>query len=513
MRSLEDDLRQLDDAFPGVRPTGGAMTDVVARGRRRQVRHRVLSGVAGAALVLTALTVVPQVLEQPDRTPSVLSHVGVGDDGGLEDPVIAPDPVPDEESAQEPPPALEEAADEGEGHDDGHDEAKGDGEATEPKTEEPPVVEADTTPPPIAVTDPVDGSHTTSKSYTFRGETEPGARVFAGQWEADVTAQGRWALTLVLSPGKNTVTFTAKDAALNRATDTVTVHYDAPAGAGKPAAQGVGFTATQEHASKEWDPPYTYYSGTAKPGTKVKAISDHGNGHGYADDHGNWRFKVWFEGAPAGSHTWAVEVTSLHTGESKRFEFTGHRPGAEPAAKGFTATQEKTHVQHDPPYNYYSGTAEPGSGVLVSSEYGTEDGRADDNGHYRIKVWFHGAPAGTHSWPVTVKSIATGETRTFEMTGTRPEAAPSVAYTANQQYGTCDEPTPYDVFWGTAQPESKVRVDSAYGSGYVYADADGHWELRVDFPSAPRGETFEVAVKSVHTGEVRTFAFTATQPA
>ncbi len=73
--------------------------------------------------------------------------------------------------------------------------------------------------------------------------------------------------------------------------------------------------------------------------------------------------------------------------------------------------------------------------------------------------------------------------------------APStVAFTATQAYGSCSEPVPYDVFSGTASPGVTVTVSSPYGSGSAVADSSGHWEQTVEFPGAPRGETFAVHV-------------------
>ncbi len=82
-----------------------------------------------------------------------------------------------------------------------------------------------------------------------------------------------------------------------------------------------------------------------------------------------------------------------------------------------------------------------------------------------------------------------------------------VEFSANQVYGTCPSSPPFDVFWGTAQPGTKVTVSSEYGSGSVTANADGGWEVRVEFPDAPAGVFFPVTVKSVATGRTKVFEF------
>jgi pimeloyl-ACP methyl ester carboxylesterase len=75
---------------------------------------------------------------------------------------------------------------------------------------------------------------------------------------------------------------------------------------------------------------------------------------------------------------------------------------------------------------------------------------------------------------------------------TTTTAAPTVtvAFTATQAFGSCDEPIPYDIFSGAATAGSTVSISSPYGSGSTTADANGHWEHKVEFPPALRGEQF-----------------------
>ena len=91
-----------------------------------------------------------------------------------------------------------------------------------------------------------------------------------------------------------------------------------------------------------------------------------------------------------------------------------------------------------------------------------------------------------------------------ETTTTKP--AKGWEFSAWQTYGSCSEPLPYDVFGGTAKPGGTVTVVSPYGSGSTTADAEGTWSLRVDFPTAPYGETFEVKVKD-EFGHKKVFSF------
>ena len=106
---------------------------------------------------------------------------------------------------------------------------------------------------------------------------------------------------------------------------------------------------------------------------------------------------------------------------------------------------------------------------------------------------------------VEVIEVATTTTTTIAPPATSP-AAPSVAFSASQAYGSCDEPVPYDIFSGTAEPGSTVTISSPHGSGTAVADGSGHWERKVEFPGAPRGGSFTVTASGL--GGSKSFSFT-----
>ncbi|MDH5421642.1 MAG: hypothetical protein OEY55_07555 [Acidimicrobiia bacterium] len=106
----------------------------------------------------------------------------------------------------------------------------------------------------------------------------------------------------------------------------------------------------------------------------------------------------------------------------------------------------------------------------------------------------------------SVADTTTTTTKPKEDTTTTTKAD-FVEFSANQVYGTCPSSPPFDVFWGTAQPGSKVIVTSDYGGGSVFANAEGGWELRVEFPEAPADVFFLVTAKSVATGRAKSFEF------
>ena len=74
------------------------------------------------------------------------------------------------------------------------------------------------------------------------------------------------------------------------------------------------------------------------------------------------------------------------------------------------------------------------------------------------------------------------------------------------------ESPPYDVYFGKGEPGSEVSVTSEYGSGATTVNAKGEWELRVDFPGAPKGTIFAVKVKD-SLGRSKIFEFVNTAPA
>jgi len=86
---------------------------------------------------------------------------------------------------------------------------------------------ADTTPPAIQVLSPKNGATVTSRVIEFTGVTEHDAEVFSGPFEAE-NDNGEWGINLILAPGDNGASFTARDAAGNETTVRIVVTYDAP---------------------------------------------------------------------------------------------------------------------------------------------------------------------------------------------------------------------------------------------------------------------------------------------
>ncbi len=192
---------------------------------------------------------------------------------------------------------------------------------TDPEPE--PEPEPDTTPPPLTILSPTPDQHFEIDHIEFSGETEPGATVFAGQYQASVDDQGRWAIVLILSPGANGAVFVATDAAGNQTEARVTAYYDVPETTEpppeEPPKEEIAFTAHSVYGSCEENPPYDVYWGTAPPGTPIYIESEFGGGVTEANADGGWEIKVFFPEAPFESE-FTVKVRD-DKGNKKLFGF------------------------------------------------------------------------------------------------------------------------------------------------------------------------------------------------
>lgn len=79
----------------------------------------------------------------------------------------------------------------------------------------------------------------------------------------------------------------------------------------------------------------------------------------------------------------------------------------------FSASQAYGTCGEQIPYDIFSGTADPGSTVTISSPHGSGSVTADGSGHWERKVEFAGAPRGS-TFEVAVSGV--GGSKTFEFT-------------------------------------------------------------------------------------------------
>ncbi|MEX2625069.1 MAG: hypothetical protein WD651_15235 [Acidimicrobiia bacterium] len=183
----------------------------------------------------------------------------------------------------------------------------------------------DTTPPDFQILHPVNGQAFETKGVVFEGNTEPGARVFAGQYEADVDGDGGWRIVLILAPGSNHATLKAKDAAGNITEASVVVTYvvpkkEEPKEEEKEEPQEWEFSANQVYGECSENPPYDVFHGTGKPGSRILVLSEYGDDETEVNEHGEWEIKVFFPESPIG-HGILVKVKD-EFGHQKAFEFT-----------------------------------------------------------------------------------------------------------------------------------------------------------------------------------------------
>lgn len=184
---------------------------------------------------------------------------------------------------------------------------------------------ADLEPPPLEVISPEDGTEFEVDAVMFVGKTEPGAKVFAGRWEADVDDSGEWKILLILGEGANTARFTAIDAAGNETTASITVFYapkEAPATTTTTVEKEkeiAEFSAFATFGSCAETPPYDVYYGTGEPGSTVYITSEYGSATVEVNGEGQWEKKVVFEKAPADKGF--VVTVKDDFGRKKQFEF------------------------------------------------------------------------------------------------------------------------------------------------------------------------------------------------
>ncbi|MCP4305364.1 MAG: hypothetical protein GY788_10900 [bacterium] len=362
--------------------------------------------------------------------------------------------------------------------------------ADPPKDEEPPA-DDDTTPPPLAILFPENEQHFDEKLVAFEGETEPGARVLAGRYEADVDKEGNWRIVLILNPGSNVVTFKAKDAAGNMTEKSIKVFLDAE----EPTEKE--FSAHQKWEVVDGHPAENKYYGTGTPGTTVWVGSEYGDGSVKIGENGEWKLYVKFTDAPC-NKTFTVVVEN----ETNRREF---RMKYACASHEFSATQK--YGENTDPWTKFYGTGNPGDTIWVGSEFGTVETVVESNGEWLAKLHFNDNLPANKEIGIVIES-SSGDRATFGFYWIVKDHE-EVEFTANQKYGSCGEAVPYDKFWGTAAPGVTIWVESPYGGGTTTADSAGKWQITVEFPEAPVGEAFTVVIESSDDGRA-TFSFIRT---
>jgi len=183
-------------AYSANTDSGDSEAEAVTTVTAAQVSARVASA-------LLALTVTPEAPAPPTAVDS--APVTTSGTASTETEAVAP-------ATDEPTTASDEPSE----------------DATTAAPTPPPPAPTDTTPPRLTITSPEDGATVTDRIVTIAGNSEPGAAVFSGPFDAEVASDGHWTIRLVLAPGPNGVAMTAGDTAGNETTIRIVVHYDAP---------------------------------------------------------------------------------------------------------------------------------------------------------------------------------------------------------------------------------------------------------------------------------------------
>lgn len=193
-------------------------------------------------------------------------------------------------------------------------------------------------------------------------------------------------------------------------------------------------------------------------------------------------------------------------------EKTSAEPDVAPAAVTILWPEDGSH--HEKPNVVFEGEASVGSRVFA----GPYEATVDEKGQWRIELILSpGANKATIKAEDPLGNIAEDSVTAWLDVEEEPvekeekvekgDEGASVAFSANQKYGFCEEAVPYDVFWGTATPNTVVQITSPYGSTNVEVGKKGHWEKKLYFEGAPRGQAFAVTITADNGS--KTFEFVA----
>lgn len=162
----------------------------------------------------------------------------------------------------------------------------------------------------------------------------------------------------------------------------------------------------------------------------------------------------------------------------------------------------------------FTGRTEPGASVLASGKF---PATVSADGSWSVGlvlapgangVVFSATDSASHETAVRITVYPDQEApKESTTTTTKTAEVPVWEFTANQKYGSCSEPIPYDVCSGTGKPGTIVTVTSPYGSGSVSVGETRKWNVKVEFPSAPYNKEFTVTAKDF-AGTKKSFQFT-----
>lgn len=155
----------------------------------------------------------------------------------------------------------------------------------------------------------------------------------------------------------------------------------------------------------------------------------------------------------------------------------------------------------------FQGKTEPGAVVMAGPYEATV---AEDGTWSIVLILGEGGNRATFTATDAAGNVAEATLVVYydpPVTTTTTKPPSEWAFTAHATYGECALDPPYDEYYGTAAPGTKILVTSEFGAGSTVANASGEWWVKVEFPSAPYGKVFSVRVKNETTFEKYFFEF------
>jgi hypothetical protein len=254
------------------------------------------------------------------------------------------------------------------------------------------------------------------------------------------------------------------------------------------------------------------FFGKANPGSQIHLTSSYGEADTTADGDGKWAATLTMREVPPGTKV-AVRITS-NTSDRVR-EFSLLRPGGDAAAPTTAAPTVVEFVAYlgangsagTPMTQGFFGSAQPGSAIHVGSDWGVADTTATAGGYWETTLSMGDVPPGT---TIAVRITSTTSTRVREFTLQRPgtPVPASVDFTAHAGWTTTDATPPFCEYSGTSTAGAVITITSPYGNAQAVSNGDGHWSARVEFPTSPVAETFNVHIASSKGTAVYDFPLT-----
>ncbi|UWD78641.1 Ig-like domain-containing protein [Curtobacterium flaccumfaciens] len=317
------------------------------------------------------------------------------------------------------------------------------------------------------------------------GTAEPGSTVIIrdedgnelGRGEANDDGDFSIELDEPLNDGEHKLELIAQDKAGNESdpTDTtVDVDTEAP-------------TAPVVTSPKDLDNGKGPISGTAEPGSTVIIRDEDGNeiGRGEANDDGDFSIEL-DEPLDDGEHNLELIAQDDAGNTSEETKTTVDVDTKAPTAPVVTSPSDLADGKGP-----ISGTAEPGSTVIIRDEDGNELGRdtADENGDFEI-VLDEPLTDGAHDLELIAQDKAGNEsdpTKTTVDVDTEAPAAPVLEAFDDIVDGT-------GIVRGSAEPGSTVVIRDADGReiGRGTADSDGRFAFRTTVPLEPGAHLLSV---------------------